>query len=415
MKVSILTLGCKTNQAESSAIEADLLKEGWNIVELNESPEICIVNTCSVTEKSDYQSRQLIRRASKAGAKVIVTGCYSEINAGTVKSMDGVTTVVKNYNKINYIKEFLGLSLDGTLSFCQISKSRLFVKVQDGCNYSCSYCIIPQARGRSRSERVSDIISRINIGSQIYNEVILTGIHLGTYGYDIFPKVTLSNLIRDILSKTSIKRIRLSSIEIKEIGEELIDLIQEERICKHLHIPLQSGDDDILKKMNRTYSTNDYLKGIERIIEKTPEISIGTDIIVGFPGEGENEFKNTVNLLNSLPLSYIHVFPFSRRQGTKAYEYELKPMLSEPDKKERCALLRRLGKKKKREFMTKQIGKTLDLLVEEVYEDHSFTGITGNYLKVKATPSQARLKDIVFVRIADIEGDHLIGHLMEET
>lgn len=408
MRVSLLTLGCKANQAESSLIEAELRSQGYNVVEINENPDFCIINTCSVTLKSDYQSRQLIRRAGRAGSSVIVTGCYSELNKDAVKAMDGVAMVVDNANKTSISNILTGKSSCDTSCINMSTRGRFFLKVQDGCNHSCSYCIIPKARGRSRSETIEEVISRIDAVSTAYTEVVLTGIHLGTYGYDLFPNVVLSDLLRSILLKTRIKRVRLSSLEVCEMDDKLLELMQDERICKHLHIPLQSGDDRILRMMNRAYDSGVFLRGIKRLLQRIPEISIGTDIIAGFPGEGEKEFHNTYNFLESIPFSYLHVFPFSSRKGTRASE--MPDSIDSMTKKKRCSILRALGARKRLEYMRSQIGKTLDLLIEEKDAEGACLGTTGNYLKVRARLSDARLKEIVPVGIAALSDDVLVGH-----
>ncbi|MGD0883603.1 MAG: tRNA (N(6)-L-threonylcarbamoyladenosine(37)-C(2))-methylthiotransferase MtaB [Thermodesulfovibrionales bacterium] len=407
MKISVLTLGCKVNHTESSMMEERLQAEGHNIIEISEQPDICIINTCSVTAKSDYQSRQLIRRAYRAGAKVIVTGCYSELNRDAVRSMPGVAVLVQNCNKAHIIKEITGKDSERTL-FCYDTnrKKRYFLKVQDGCNYSCSYCIIPQARGRSRSMTIEWVTTQVRKVSSQYREVVLSGIHLGTYGYDLIPRVNLSELI-EALVQTPIKRIRLSSLEIAEINDELLDRLVDDKICRHLHIPLQSGDDGILKRMNRNYDSRLFSSVIEQIYNKFPDINIGTDVIVGFPGEGEREFDNTRKLLDSFPFAYFHVFPFSPRPGTMAATMpeQIDPRI----KKKRSSLLLELGRRKKHAFMERQVGKTLDALIEESGDNGSCIGTTGNYLKVETQLDRAVLGETVNVRIARHDGERLIG------
>lgn len=412
MKASVLTLGCKVNQSESSLIEADLRKNGWNIVDLKEKPDYCVINTCSVTSKSDYQSRQLIRRANNMGAKIIVTGCYSELNKNAVMDMEGVMMLVENKNKLNFVKTLADDNINIIPNYNEYGRSRFFLKIQDGCNYSCSYCVIPMARGKSRSMIKEDVINRINQISHIFSEVIISGIHLGTYGYDLIPKVKLSEVLRDILLFTNIERIRLSSLEIKEIDEDLLDLIQDKRVCKHLHIPLQSGDDNILINMHRNYNSREFFDKISRIFKAIPDISIGSDIIIGFPGEGEKEFENTQKFLESLPISYLHVFPYSRREKTKAAE--IGNDVASSIKKERCHLVRELGKGKKHEYMSKQIGRTLDLLIEEICDENIVTGITGNYLRLEAPINRPAIKSIVPVRVAEVNKDVLFGYPIEK-
>jgi threonylcarbamoyladenosine tRNA methylthiotransferase MtaB len=407
MKVAVLTLGCKANQSESFIIEATLRTRGCDIVGLDERPDYCIINTCSVTSKSDYQSRQIIRRAARVGCRVIVTGCYAEMNKAFVQTMEGVAEVV-DIEKKDSIPDMLCSDISpSSLCFDSPAKSRFFLKVQDGCNYSCSYCIIPTARGRSRSIPLEKVVDQINAISHTYREIVLTGIHLGTYGYDLFPKVKLADLLSAILLETEIMRVRLSSLEIREIHGKLLDLVKEERVCSHLHIPLQSGDDRILGLMNRNYTAREFFDGIMGIAEQLPGIAIGTDIIAGFPGEGELEFKNTFEFLESLPLTYMHVFPFSPRKGTKASA--MPGSVDSLTTKKRCASLRALGMRKKREYMRTQAGRTLAVLVEEIGPYDTVIGTAGNYLKVRASIGDARPKDIVSVGIAGVEDDILIG------
>lgn len=407
MKVSVLTLGCKANQAESSIIEANLQSAGNNIVELSDKPDICVINTCTVTLKSDHESRQLIRKAHKAGSKVIVTGCYSELNKEKVNAMEGVAAVIDNNDKFSVINRLTGIGMNTALTHEGYRRSRFFLKVQDGCNFACSYCIIPKARGRSSSISIESIIEQVTALSDNYSEIVLIGIHLGTYGYDLTPKVKLSALIRAILTKTSIKRIRLSSLEINEVDDELIELLHDERLCNHLHIPLQSGDDRMLRLMNRQYDTRVYKSGIEKIHDALPEISIGTDIIAGFPGEGNEEFENTRRFIEALPLSYFHVFSFSPRTGTRASEM---PMNIDPaTKKDRSNLLIELGQRKKQAYMEKQIGRTLGALIEEVCADGSSTGITENYLRVRAYIKEPVVKIITSLRVDGYNKNELLG------
>ncbi|HWR58994.1 MAG TPA: tRNA (N(6)-L-threonylcarbamoyladenosine(37)-C(2))-methylthiotransferase MtaB, partial [Thermodesulfovibrionales bacterium] len=401
MRVSVLSLGCKVNQAESLSIEADLRSIGWSVVNLKENPDFCVINTCSVTGSSDYQSRQLIRRAGNACSNVIVTGCYSELNRDFVSAMHGVTAVVSNSEKSNIAGMLSGLTSSNRLYLNSSSRSRHFIKVQDGCNNSCSYCVIPQARGHSRSVPVEDILKQVDAASATFNEVVLTGIHLGSYGYDLKPQVTLSELISICLHSTPVRRIRLSSLEVTEIDKEMLEILSDKRICKHLHIPLQSGDDRILKKMGRNYLTTDYSCKINQIQEVLPGVCIGTDVIVGYPGETEEEFQNTFELLQSLPISYIHVFPYSPRSGTKAAQ--LKAEADPLTIKERCAAVRGLSQAKKAAYMRSQVGETLDLLVEKVEDEHSVIGTTGNYLKARAISSGLSKKALVSVRVAAVD------------
>lgn len=388
-------------------MEGTLRNYGFEVVSLGEAPDICIVNTCTVTSKSDYQSRQLIRRAHKAGAKVVVTGCYSELNKDSVKKMEGVVKVVANKEKYNYINEITGKNGGFALNFSS-SRTRLTLKVQDGCDSSCSYCIIPKARGSSRSAAPEGIVSEVKRAVEAgKKEVVLTGIHLGAYGHDLRPEMTLSGLVEGILDKTGVQRLRLSSIEATEIDERLLGLFKNERLCRHLHIPLQSGDDNILKSMNRSYNAGYFADKIMSISRLYPGISIGTDVIAGFPGEGEAEFRNTCNLIERLPFSYIHVFPFSPRPETKAAE--MPGSVKDSEKTKRSALLRALSERKKTGYMLGHIGKTLDVLMEERLPDGSCSGTSSNYLKIKVISKEKLRGTIVRVRVQGMDNGLLLG------
>jgi threonylcarbamoyladenosine tRNA methylthiotransferase MtaB len=380
VKIAVLTLGCRTNQAESFQIEQYLLNAGHTIVDISERPELCVINTCTVTQKADIQSRQTIQKALKIQAKVILTGCYSELNQSKILSKHQDIEIIKNKDKSQIINMIPRLSSSNDLNNIRKTRSRPIVKVQDGCNYSCSYCIVPLARGKSKSIEINKIIHKINeLEASGYNEIVLSGIHLGSYGHDFYPKKSLSVLLKNVLINSKIPRIRLSSLEVIEIHEEFLELISDNRVCKHLHLPLQSGDDAILKLMNRPYSVKDYLSVVEKIFKEFPDIALGTDIIAGFPGEGVEEFNNSNQLIKSIPFSYLHVFPYSLRQGTKAVN--LSGHVSEPVKKERVAALREIGTIKKREFVYKNIGRILDVIVENKGQK-GVVSTSGNYIRV---------------------------------
>ncbi|MCL4491610.1 MAG: tRNA (N(6)-L-threonylcarbamoyladenosine(37)-C(2))-methylthiotransferase MtaB [Nitrospirae bacterium] len=411
MKIALLTLGCRTNQAENLKLEHNLQNLGHQIVDLNDYPDVCIINTCAVTVKADCQSRQLINKALKMNIKVIATGCYSELNNAKLSNSEGDLLVMRNYDKDNIINMFTkNIHADDKIPQHSF-KHRPIVKVQDGCNYSCSYCTIPMARGSSRSLPLKEILHEIQRYESLgHNEIVLTGIHLGTYGVDLKDKRSLSGLLKDILRETKIRRIRLSSLEIREIDDELIELLNDRRLCKHLHIPLQSGDNSILKLMNRTYSIEEYASGIHKILKRIPDISIGTDVIVGFPGEGESEFSNTKSFIEALPFSYLHVFPYSSRPGTRAIK--LPKHIPDPIKKMRVSALRETGDAKKRAYIDRNIGKNLDIIIEEQCSG-GYLGTTGNYIKVLVeTESDMKVGMLVNIGILEIRNAMTVGILI---
>jgi len=412
MKAAVLTLGCRVNQSESELIEGNLKSHGFSIAGLSEKPDYCIINTCSVTAKSDYQSRQLIRRAVRSGAKVIVTGCYSQLNAEDIAKIDSNIEIVDNSDKVNLINMLLRLTSCNNISYS--SRSRPHIKIQDGCNYSCSYCIVPLARGKSRSVEPKTILGHIRgFVESGFQEVVLTGIHLGSYGYEFDPQLKLSKLIKTILKETNIHRIRLSSLEVKEVDNELIELMQSERICRHIHLPLQSGDDTILKLMNRTYSSKEFISTVEKILSRIPDICLGADVIVGFPGEGIIEFSNTKKLIEQLPVSYMHIFPFSPRPKTLAAQMENR--VAESEKKSRFLELNELNQAKKISYLSSQIGRTLEIVVEDKHDDTSCLGTSSNYLKILTSACGASKKTCVNIRVTQAVGFVLLGTPIDES
>jgi len=407
MRIAVLTLGCKTNQAESNYIKNAAVGSGHSIVTLKDSPDICIINTCTVTAKSDYQSRQIIRRALKTGARVLVTGCYSEISADEISAISPDLEVVSNLGKTNVIK-MLGIDTE-TISLSYFpDRSRPFVKIQDGCNYACSYCTIPKARGHSRSRAVEEIAGEIGmLESNGFAEVVLTGIHIGHYGYDLEPKVSLSYLLDNILTYTKKVRIRLSSIEANEIDEHLLELLSDKRVCPHLHIPLQSGDDLILKQMKRPYSRQYYISKVQEVLKRFPGIALGTDIIVGFPGEGEAEFLNTSRLVEEIPFSYLHIFPYSDRPGTQSAGMSVQ--VSPETRKARAQVLKTIDIDKRKAYRHAQIGRSLNVVCEKRLQNGLYTGKSENYLNVYFANTHCQHGRPVSIWISEGFQDGLLG------
>ncbi len=406
MRVTLLTLGCRVNQAESAVLEGTLKENGVTIVELKDNPDVCIVNTCTVTSKGDYSSRQLVRRAARAGAKVIVTGCYSQLKPSEVKAIPGVSEVVENRKKYDIVTMITGRPAD--LVYNLSSRSRPHLKIQDGCNFECSYCSVPRARGGSRSILPEEAVERAQaIGSKGHNEIVLTGIHLGFYGHDLKVKSSLSILLKRLLAQTDIARFRLSSLEIGELTDELVEIMQNERICNHLHLPLQSGSDKILRLMNRRYNAGHYSNAVRFVADKVDNLSLGTDVIVGFPGEGHGEFSDTWNLINDLPFSYLHIFPYSVRPGTRAES--MSATVSKQVVADRLARLRDLAILKKSSYMARQIGRELDVIIEDSAEGNLTCSTSANYLKIML-PAEGLLKGtLVSVRPTDFIDGMLRG------
>ncbi|MBF0558039.1 MAG: tRNA (N(6)-L-threonylcarbamoyladenosine(37)-C(2))-methylthiotransferase MtaB [Nitrospirae bacterium] len=408
MRISIETLGCRTNQAESLEMEAALKHVGNSIVAISELPDICIINTCSVTAKADQQSRQLIRKALRNNTKVIVTGCYADLHADIIKEIGDSIEIVKNIDKCHIINRLTNHNSTDICISGQCARKRPIIKVQDGCNFSCSYCSIPMARGRSRSLPLREILHKINKYEEAgYKEIVLTGIHLGTYGLDCIPKESLSFLLSNILTCTSIPRIRLSSLEINDVTNDVLDIMEDPKICRHLHIPLQNGDDSILRRMNRNYDTRLFADQLEMISQKFPGIAIGTDIITGFPGESDHNFLNTCRFIESLPLAYVHVFPYSSRPGTRAAAFE--NHVPEQVKKERVRILNNIAESIKRCYIESNIDNVLQIIVENMTFQGYF-GTSANYIKVLLTGDYDLSEEtLVNIRVTGYENQHASG------
>ncbi len=379
MRFSIITLGCKTNQAESSYITSGLIEYGYEMVEPEDNPDIFIINTCTVTSKSDYQSRQMIRRALRTGANVIVTGCYA-LKAGNEFQEEKIR-IIDNSKKHNFFKELNINISNNTLNLKPESlRTRPSIKIQDGCDMHCSYCIVPLVRGRSRSFLPDEILKQIKfLEDSGYHEVVLTGINIDLYGKDLKPELSLIDLIKFILKNTRDIRIRLTSISPLSINNDLLSLLMTGRVSRHLHISLQSGDDRILRIMNRDYNAEIFYQKIKMIKEYLPECNIGVDIIAGFPGEGEEEFNNTYNLIKNSGVNYLHVFPYSRRPGTASYY--MKNNIAPEVIKERVSILKNLDKRLRQIFMEGMIGRRFKIVIEKT-ENGLSKGKTDNYLDV---------------------------------
>ncbi len=408
VRVAVLTLGCRVNQSESAVIEGTLRHHGVSIVSLDENPGYCIINTCTVTGKSDAQSRQFIRRASRAGAKIIVTGCYAQLKKDEVMRMDGVLRVVPSEDKEKIVSIILGDETEPLYHFHDRARPNL--KVQDGCNSSCSYCAVPFARGRSRSLPLATVEERVGkIHAQGYHEIVLTGVHLGSYGKDLSSKTSLAKLIKHILTRTDIRRIRLSSLEINEVDDELMEILGDARVCRHLHLPLQSGSDEVLRRMNRNYSVRTYRDKLSIILSKHSDIAIGSDVIVGFPGESHEDFEKTCRLIADTSFAYLHVFPFSPRKNTSASL--MLPKVPHNVITGRVAALKNLGMLKKEQYALKQLNKILDVIVEG-REGCQMFGTASNYMKIRVTAQNLHRGTLVFIRSAGIEGTALKGFVI---
>lgn len=423
MKAGILTLGCKVNMYESEFVANLLKSNGFEICDFHDVCDVYIINTCTVTNTSDIKSRKMIRQAirNNPDACVVAMGCFIEANKDY--QIPGLDIVIGNKDKSKiielihqyfekknmikdlysnrftefedmYIKEFPG-------------RTRAFVKIQDGCDNFCSYCIIPFVRGKCRSKDKDKVISEINdLVSNGYQEVVLTGIHTGNYGYD--KDYDFADLLSEVVKIEGLKRLRISSIEITELNDRVLSIIKDnDVIVDHLHIPMQAGSDEILKLMNRKYDLDYYFKKIEQIRKIRPMISITTDVIVGFPGEDEKLFGKTIETCKKIGFAKIHVFPFSLRNGTKAEE--LPNHLSNEEKKKRSRKLLEVSKELENNYFSKFIGKSESVLIEQYKDGYSY-GHTGNFLNVKI---EGKLEHNKFydVLITDISYPYCIGKI----
>jgi threonylcarbamoyladenosine tRNA methylthiotransferase MtaB len=439
--VAIATLGCKVNQFESEVLMDSLEQQGYRLVPFGEPADITIINTCTVTHRADFQSRQMARRASRSspGSLLIVTGCGADVDPERMAEIQGVTHVLGNVEK-SHLREILPLIRRGefpTIRVSDIQKedrfletplhsfhghTRAFLKIQDGCDSRCSYCIVPHARGRSRSLPPDRILETVGAFKERgYKEVILTGIHIGAYGRDLAPPVSLERLLDRLDTPAGPSRIRLSSVEPLDFSPGLIStLSRSSRVCPHLHIPIQSGDDDILKAMNRGYDRSFITRLVREIHQTLPDHCIGADVIVGFPGETEDRFEHTRQLIEDLPFSYLHVFPFSRRKGTPAFH--LSEQVDEKKTKQRAECLRALGKQKRMAFHQRFLGSELDVLVEDRKDKRTgrLKGFSRNYIPVflaadESAPVQPDwMNREVKVRAVGVSELGVIGRVVEE-
>jgi len=427
-KISFHTLGCKLNQSETEAIAHEFYLNGYEIIPFGEETDVCVVNTCTVTGRTDAKCRQAIRKAHKnsPNAIIAVVGCYAQMDPDSLYTLPGVKIVLggdKKFELFQRIEAYFRLkqpmvsqsqnnTFIGAHPGSQLIHTRAFLKIQDGCNNFCSYCIVPYARGRSRSEPMEKVISDIDrLTDYGYNEIVLTGVHIGRYGQDLPNKTNIYELLLELQKREIGTRIRLSSLEPVEISDEMIKLIaNSEIVCPHFHIPLQSGDDQVLASMNRHYTTEDFSTLIYKIRENMPTAAIGTDVIVGFPGETEHAFETTRALIEKLPLSYLHVFTYSRRRGTKAAE--MKQQIPHVVKKQRSRMLIEMGTVKKNKFYQNSLGKTLKVLFETRNSGREMYGFSENYIKVRSNLNVNYFNKITPVEVIETNEYNVAGTIL---
>lgn len=427
LRIAVTTLGCKANQYDSEMIRQRCEKKGFCIVPFSHSADVYVINTCTVTEKTDYQSRQLIRQAHRRNpdARIVVTGCYAQVTPEMLEKLPGVALVVGTSAKgsiADLISSTSSLaaphstlgpecSFETTPMVGFAGRTRFFLKIQDGCNARCSYCIVPKARGVSRSMPPEEVLSQLTaITAAGFREVVLTGIHLGAYGLDLSPATSLLDLLREIEKTKAMFRLRLSSIEPNEISPDLAAFIaRSPMICPHLHLPLQSGDDTILERMNRPYRAEEYRELVYALTKKIPDLSLGVDLIVGFPGEGETEFSRTFTMIEELPVAYLHVFPFSSRPGTPAAA--LPDQVDPGIRRARVARLRALSAQKRTEFYRRYLGRPAKVLIETDRDRRTglLRGYSRNYLPLLIEGDDSLCNREVNVIVSSVQGAEVRG------
>jgi len=401
--VRFFTLGCKVNQYDTQGIREHFLSQGFWEQKNGVPSDVCLINTCTVTSRADRQSKYAIRRAIRVNpaARIIVTGCLAQKDASAIADIRGVDFIIG--------KRFLGSALISDFK----GHTRAFLKVQDGCNNRCSYCKVPLVRGNSRSRALSDIIKEAEgLVKSGFKEIVLCGICLGSFGKDLDPKPDLVDIIQSLEKIRGLRRLRLSSIEANDISGDLIKKMANSKIlCRHLHIPMQSGDDAILKKMNRSYHRRDYLQLVKRIKKEIPALSVTTDIMVGFPGENEKNFSNTIGLVSEIMPLRVHIFPYSPRELTSAAKYT--DILSPRIKQERFARLKEAAGDSSMAFRKQFLNKNIEVLIEEPCGDKAgfWQGYTDNYIRVLVRSRRDLRNRLLKVKLKTIEEDFMVGQI----
>ncbi len=425
------TLGCKLNFAETSTIARQLTSAGYEKVSFDDKANVYVINTCSVTENADRECKLHVKRAMKANPEglVVILGCYAQLKPEEISQIEGVDLVLgakEKFNILSYLDDLQKSENQGIVHSCEIDETdffivsysigaltRAFLKVQDGCDYKCTYCTIPLARGISRSDTIENVVKNAQeIAAKGIKEIVLTGVNIGDYGKGEFGNKKHEHTFLDLISELDkvdgIERIRISSIEPNLLKDESIELVSKSKsFVPHFHIPLQSGSDELLKKMKRRYLTKLYTDRVAKIREVMPDSCIGVDVIVGFPGETEEEFLKTYNFLNELPISYLHVFTYSERENTEAAEMDGIVPISE--RKKRNKMLRILSEKKKMAFYQTQIGKTLPVLWEHENKSGLMYGFTENYVRVQKPFEENSVNQIEFLKLNKVENDGAVS------
>lgn len=433
-RVAVYTLGCKVNQYESASLAGLFQERGYRVVDFAEEADVYIINTCTVTHLGDRKSRQLIRRAAKANpdAVVAVTGCYAQVSPDEIRKIPGVDLLTGTRDRAKLV-DLVEKAVKGRAPVSAVSdyadgdefeemsaqplqgRVRAFLKIQDGCRNFCTYCIVPYTRGPLRSRQPDSVIEAARkMAASGYKEIVLTGIQTGAYGRDLNKGITLAGLLRSLLDIQGLDRLRLSSIEPNDITLELVEVMSGSKIfCRHLHVPLQSGSDEVLLGMGRRYTSWEYLRLVDVLRESIPGLGLTTDVMVGFPGESEEYFQSTCKLIKKIGFSGLHVFKFSPRRGTPAagYDRQVEPGL----KDERSRKLIQLGRKLTARFASSHLGQDLSVLVEQpvLGAGGLFEGHTDNYIRVAFPGHEGLVGQIVRVKAEKVKGNLLEGRIIE--
>lgn len=423
-KAALYTLGCKLNFSETSSISRQLQDVGFIITDFNKPADLYVINTCSVTENANRECKRIIRKARRNSSNcfIVATGCFAQLKPKEIASIDGVDMVLGANEKFNLPKLLKSLNKNqkSAIHGCEINnlnyfpsyslkdRTRSFLKIQDGCNYPCTYCTIPLARGNSRSDSIRNIINiATKIASKGIKEIVLTGVNIGDFK-DKENNQGFDYLIKELDNVVGIDRYRISSIEPNLISKKIIQNVKKsKKFMPHFHIPLQSGSNTILGKMRRRYRKELYAQKIHEIVSNIPNVSIGADVIVGFPGENDQEFDNTLKFIKSLPLSYLHVFSYSERENTQAINFKNK--IDKTIKKERSRILRILSEKMQRDFYQKYVGKQNIALFEQENHDGFLYGFTENYIKVKIPFNIEIIKTQQKIQLLDIDSKGIMN------
>lgn len=435
-KIAFYTLGCKVNQADTASMENLFLRSGHQLVSFDGEADVYIINTCVVTNTGQRKSRQTIHRAIRKNpnALIVVTGCYPQTAAEEVKAIAGVDMIIGNQDRaqiVQLVEERLAHRQTDTLdavhkltastAFEEMAagditdKTRAFLKIQEGCNQFCTYCIIPYARGPLRSRSLESIRTETQrLISAGFKEIVLIGIHLGCYGKENPDGPTLYDAVKTVLDVPGVQRLRLGSLESVEVEPRLLTLMQEDaRFCRHLHLPLQSGCDKTLQAMHRPYTTAKFKTLLADIKNRVPDIAITTDVIVGFPGETEADFETTCKFAESCGFSKMHIFPFSARKGTPAEKFA--GAVTEAVKKERVDILGRIDETMHKTFLQAMVGQIAEVLFEQPAGEDYFEGLTGNYQRVFVKSGGRNLGgEILPVKITAFDGEKLLGEIIKD-